>query len=136
MCRLPRLEDEFQQLLDAEAAWPTPLPPTKDLYAGVFDAIGQQIHNIICASCGCIDHRPDSYEHVPINYDPLHLLAVPVDVNIPFDFSCGIDLLDERRVLLDKDEMASDRQNVILCKFCYFDLQHNRRSVQSLSNFR
>jgi hypothetical protein len=67
------------------------------------------MHNIICATCGCIDHRLDSYELAPINYDPLlHLLAVPVGVNIPFDFSCGIDLLDERHVLLDKDGITSD----------------------------
>ena len=110
--RLPQLEQQFQELLDIEAAWPTPLPPAKDLYTRFVDAIAQRIHNIIFCSCGCIDHRPDSYEHVPITYDPLHLLAVPVGVNIPFDFSCGIDLLDERRILLDKDGITSTSEKL------------------------
>ena len=57
-------------------------------------------------------------------------------VDIPFDFSCRIDLLDKRHILLDKDGITSDRQNVVLCKSCYSDLQHKRRPVRSLSNFR
>jgi Domain of unknown function (DUF6570) len=134
--RLPQLDEQFQQLLVTEAAWPAPLPSAKGLYTRFFDEINQLIHNIVCASCGCINHRPDSYELVPITYEPLHLLAVPVGVNIPFDFSCGINLLDERRILLDKNGITSDRQNVILCNSCYSDLQHKRRPVQSLSNFR
>src|SRR6266516_1111541 len=134
--RLRQLDEEFEKLVNVEENWPTSLPHMKDLYTQFFNAIGQQIRNVVCASCGCINHQPDSYELLPTNYEPLHLLAVPVGVNIPFDFSCGIDLLDERRILLDKDGITSDRQNVVLCKSCYSDLQHKRQPVQSLSNFR
>ena len=86
--KLPLLEEKFEQLLDVEANWPTPLPCAKDLYMQFFNAIGQLIHNIVCASCGCINHQFDSCEFVPTNYEPLRLLAVPVDINILFDFSC------------------------------------------------
>ena len=78
--RLPELEEEFQQLLVTEATWPAPLPSPKNLYARFFDLMGQVFHNIVCTSCGCIDHGPDSREHVPITYDPLPLLTVLVGV--------------------------------------------------------
>ena len=134
--RLSQLDLQFQQLLDAEASWSTSLSPVKDLYLRFFAAITQQIRNVVCGSCGCIDHRPDSYEHVPISYDSLYLLTVPMVVNILFDFSCGIDLLDKQHILLDEDGITFDGQNVILCKSCYSDLQHKCRLVQSLSNFQ
>jgi len=133
--RLHQLKQQFKQLLSTEVTWSIHLFLTKNLYVRFFDVIEQQIHNIICASCECIDHRLNSYEHVFINYDSLHLFAVSVNVNIFFDFSCDINLLNERRVLLDKDEITFNRQNVIFCKFCYFDLQYNHHSVQSLFNF-
>ena len=126
MCAIFYNTDFVQTASARTAIWPTSwrwsgmansLTSRKGLYARFFNAIGQQIRNIIW---GCIDHRPGSYEYVPTNYEPLHLLAVPVGVNIPFDFSCGINLLDKRRILLDKDGIISDRQNVILCKSCYW----------------
>jgi hypothetical protein len=59
-----------------------------------------------------------------------------VDINIPFDFSCGVNLLDERRILVDKEGITADQQIMTLCKSCYLELQNHRRPVRSLSNFR
>ncbi len=135
-CRLPRLEEEFQKLLVTEATWPAPLPSSKDLYTRFFDEIHQLVHNIVCASCGCINHQPDSCELVPTNYQGLRLLSVPLNIIIPFDFSCGVDLLDEQRILLDKQGITADKQSVVICKSCCFELRNHRRPVRSLSNFR
>ena len=108
----------------------------KHLYTQFFNAIGQLVHNLICASCGCINHRLDSCEFLLTNYLPLRLLTVPFDIVIPFDFSCGVVLLDEQHVLLDKQGITVDKQSVVLCKSCYSELRNHRRPVRSLSNFR
>ena len=83
-----------------------------------------------------VNHQLHSCEFVPIDYEPLRLLTVPVDINIPFDFSCGVNLLDEQRILVDKEGITADQQIMTLCKFCYLELQNHRRPVRSLFNFR
>jgi hypothetical protein len=123
-------------LLNDEANWPTSLAPSKDLYARFFGAINHVVHNIVCASCGCISHQLELCEIVAVDYRPLQLLTVPVDVNIAFDFSCGVNLLDEQRILVDKQGITPDGQNVVLCKPCYSDLRCGRCPVRSVSNFR
>ena len=57
-------------------------------------------------------------------------------INIAFDFSCGLHLLDEQCILLDKQGITTNQKSVVLCKSCYSELQNGRRPVQSLSNFR
>jgi hypothetical protein len=58
--------------------------------------------NIVCACCGCISHGITEFEIVPHSYDRLRHLRVPENVNIRFNFSCGIDILNHNCVLIDK----------------------------------
>src|SRR5256885_1749953 len=79
--RLPQVEEEFQQLLVTEATWPAPLPSPKNLYARFFDLMGQVFHNIVCTSCGCIDHRQVPHKIVLILYPPSPFPTVRGGVN-------------------------------------------------------
>jgi len=58
--------------------------------------------NIICAWCCCISHDIAESEVVLPSYNPPHHLRVPENANIPFNFSRGIDILDQNLVLIDK----------------------------------
>jgi hypothetical protein len=133
---LSDLDEEFAELLKREEEFPPELPDMKSLYTDFYNEMTGLTRNLVCASCGCINHQLDSCELVLTNYEPLCLLTVPVDINIPFDFSCGVDLLDEQRILLDKQGIVADKQGVVLCKSCYSELQNHHRPVRSLSNFR
>jgi hypothetical protein len=67
-------------------------------------------HNIVCACCGCISHDMAEFELVLPSYAPLQLLRLPETVPVPFDFTCGIDLLDQNRVLVDKIGITPDKR--------------------------
>ena len=98
-----------------------------------------QIHhlarNIVCASCGCIYHDISVFETVPPSFEPLCHLRIPSDVDIPFDFSCGIDMLDQNRILIDKFGIDIDK-NIRLCRSCHNQLLKGRQPTESLANFR
>src|SRR5947199_10062139 len=58
--------------------------------------------NIICACCDCISHDITEFEIVSQFYNSLYHLHISEDINISFDFSCDIDILEQNRVLIDK----------------------------------
>ncbi len=91
--------------------------------------------NIVCACCGCISHDIMEFEVVPQSYDPLRHLCIPDNINIPFDFSCGIDLLDQNRVLIDKLGITQDKR-IYLCQVCHTQLSKDRQPSEALANFR
>ena len=57
--------------------------------------------NIVCTSCGCIYYDIMEFEIVLPFYNPLHHLYVLENINIPFDLSYGINILDQNNVLID-----------------------------------
>jgi len=62
-------------------------------------------------------------------------LRIPLDVDIPFDFSCGIDALDQNRFLIDRLGITIDNQ-IRLCRSCHNQLLKGHMPIQSLANFR
>jgi len=91
--------------------------------------------NIVCACCGCISHDITEFEIVPDSYDHLRHLRVPEDVNILFDFSCGIDILDQNQVIIDKLGITQDKR-ILLCRMCHNQLSKNHQPSEALANFR
>jgi len=92
--------------------------------------------NIICACCGCISHDITEFEIVLDSYGPLRRhLRIPEDVDIPFDFSCGIDLLDQNHVLIDKLGITQDKR-IYLCHVCHNQLSKDHQPSEALANFR
>ena len=100
--RISELDAQFADLQVKEQQWPLPGPNIMPMYKKYLTHTYKLGQNIICACCGCISHDITEFEIVPQSYDPLCHLCIPEDVNIPFDFSCGFDLLDQNHVLIDK----------------------------------
>lgn len=91
--------------------------------------------NIVCASCGCIYHDMAEFKTVPHSFEHLRHLQIPEDVDIPFDFSCGIDILDRNRILIDKLGISIEN-DIRLCQCCYKQLSKGRLPREALANFR
>ena len=92
--------------------------------------------NIVCACCGCISHDITEFEIVLDSYGPLRRhLRIPEHVDIPFDFSCGIDLLDQNRILIDKLGITQDKR-IYLCRVCHNQLSKDCYPSEALANFR
>ena len=100
--RISELDAQFSDLQVKEQQWPLPGPDVTPMYKKYLTHIYKLGQNIVCACCGCISHDITEFEIVPQSYNPLYHLRIPEDVNIPFDFSCGIDVLEQNRVLIDK----------------------------------
>jgi hypothetical protein len=62
-----------------------------------------------------------------------------VDPNlVPFDFSCGNEILDSQHIMIDKLALTSsdDRQQINLCRRCYNTLETNKQPIEAIANFR
>ena len=92
-------------------------------------------HNIVCACCGCISHDITEFENVSPSYGPLQLLLIPENVDIPFNFTSGIEILDKNRVLVDKLGITQDKM-IRLCRTCHNQLSREKQPVEALANFR
>ena len=75
------------------------------------------------------------FEVIPQSYDPLRHLRIPEDANIPFDFSCGINVLDQNHILIDKLGITQDKR-ILLCQVCHGQLSKDRQPSEALANFQ
>jgi hypothetical protein len=100
-----------------EQQWPLPGPDVTPMYKKYLTHPYKLGQNIACACCVCISHDITEFEIVPHSYDPLRHLRVPENVNIPFNFSYGIDLLSQNRVI-NKPGITQDKR-IYLCWVCY-----------------
>ena len=133
--RIAELDTQFADLQVKEQQWPLPAPDVTPMYKKYLTHIYKLGQNIVCACCGCISHDITEFEVVPQSYDPLRHLRIPEDVDIPFDFSCGIDLLDQNRVLIDKLGITQDKC-IYLCRVCHNQLSKDHQPSEALANFR
>src|SRR5436190_140971 len=100
--RIAELDAQFDNLQVKEQLWPIPAPDVTPMYKKFLTYTYKLGQNIVCASCGCIFHDIAEFEVVLDSYEPLHHLCISENVDIPFDFSCGINHLDQNRILIDK----------------------------------
>ena len=134
MYRLNELDTEFCDLQIREQLWPTPLPDVKPMYKNCVTKIHPLAHNIVCASCGCIYHDISEFKTVPNSFVPLRHFRISFVVDVPFDYSCVIDMLNQNRVLIDKLGIDMEK-NIRLCRSCYNHLSKGRQPAESLANF-
>src|SRR5436190_8180543 len=133
--RISELDAQFADLQVKEQQWPLPAPDITPMYKKYLTHTYKLGQNIICACCGCISHDIMEFEVVPQSYGPLRHLRIPEDINIPFDFSCGIDLLDQNRILIDKLGITQDKC-IYLCRVCHNQLSKDHQPSEALANFR
>ena len=112
--RIAELDAQFADLQVKEQLWPGSAPDVMPMYKGFLTHTYKLGQNIVCTCCGCIYHDIMEFEVVPQSYDPLRHLRIPEDANIPFDFSCGINVLDQNHILIDKLGITQDKR-ILLC---------------------
>ena len=139
---LKLLDDEFQQTLRNEAEWPPSMPDDpRELYKDFYHRITDVSQNIICGSCGIIEHDQKLCCELSVGDPCLKQLAVQ-PIQVAYDFSTGIDVLDQQHIMLDRGSIiksiTSDTlPKVTLCKACHSDLVHrNILPSRALANFR
>ncbi|TMI79544.1 MAG: hypothetical protein E6H10_15205 [Bacteroidetes bacterium] len=140
--RLEELDRDFQGTLKKEHNWPTPLANPKDVYSLFYDATHALARNIICASCGTLRHDFKLFTTVKVTDPKLEVLRIPETVYVPFDFSCGINVLDSQRIMVDKLAISDDHSHgtqieaLHLCNTCHKFMERKRLPPHSLANYR
>src|SRR5579859_7634816 len=132
--RLRELNERFADLLQAEEEFPPQLPDMKDLYADFYNEMTELTKNVVCASCGCIDHHLGKFTSVSVDDASLHLLQVDPSL-VPFDFKSGIATLDESHVMIDPNGII-DEASLYMCRSCQKSLQAEVLPPESLANYR
>ena len=136
--RIRSLDENFLELLQAEDNFPPELPDMKTLYMNFYNEMTDFTKNLVCASCGCIDHHVDKFEKVSVADPSLHHLHVDPSI-VPFDFSSGISLLDDLNIMIDPvgiDSLSADIPSLLICRSCQRSLEKGVQPPESLANFR
>src|SRR5579859_2954858 len=66
--RLNELDEDFVDLLRCEDDFPSELPDPKSLYTDFYNKMMDLTANIICTSCGCLEHRKERSNCIPIDH--------------------------------------------------------------------
>src|SRR5438477_544394 len=132
---IAELDAQFADLQVKEQLWPIPAPDVTPMYKKILTHTYKLGQNIVCACCGCISHDIAEFEVVLDSCEPLRHFCIPENVNIPFDFSCGIDRLDQNHILIDKLRITQDKR-ILLCRVCHDQLSKDRQPSEALANFR
>lgn len=133
--RLRELDERFAELLQAEEEFPPQLPDMKELYSDFYNEMMDVTKNIVCASCGCIDHHQDKFTSLSLDDSSLRLLQVDPSL-VPFDFGSGIPSLDEANIMIDPTGVIDSGSCISVCNACHKSLQSNRLPPESLANYR
>src|SRR5438046_8157878 len=133
--RIAELDAQFADLQVKEQQRPLPGPDVMPMYKKFLTHTYKLGQNIVCACCGCISQDIAEFEVVLDSCEPLRHFCIPENVNIPFDFSCGIDSLDQNHILIDKLGITQDKR-ILLCRVCHDQLSKDRQPSEALANFR
>ena len=123
--RLKELDDKFAELLQQEEQFPPELPDMKTLYSNFYNEMTDLAKNLVCASCGCIDHHIGKFEELSIVDTSLRHLHVDPSI-VPFSFSSGISQLDEQNIMIDPAGIIQgppgDINSLLVCRSCHLSL--------------
>jgi hypothetical protein len=133
--RLREIDEEFAELLQAEEEFPPRLPDMKDLYTDFYHEMTELTKNLVCASCGCVDHYLDDFTSVLV--DDASLCHLQVDPSlVPFDFKSGIATLDDRHIMIDPNGIIDGVSSLSICTACQRGLRADLLPPESLANYR
>jgi len=136
---LKDLNKDFAELLQLEAEFPPDLPDMKTLYADFYNEMTDLAKNLVCASCGCIDHHIDKFETLSVD-DASDLQCLHVEPSlVPFDFSSGVSQLDNLQLMIDPLGIihpSTGLPSLLVCRSCQRNLERGVRPPESLSNYR
>lgn len=136
------MDNEFEEALRNEAEWPPRMTDDpRELYKDFYHRITNVSQNIVCGSCSVIEHDQELWHELSVDDPCLKQLTVQ-PIQVAYDFSTGIDVLDQQHIMLDcggiiKSITSDTLPKVTLCKACHSDLVHrNILPSRALANFR
>jgi hypothetical protein len=94
------LDEEFTELLKRKEELPPEFPDVKSLYTDFYNEMTGLMRNLMCASCGCIEHHLRNFEILSVCDASLHRLTMDPSL-IPFNFTSGIAELDNLHIMID-----------------------------------
>jgi len=136
--RLEGLDAAFVELLQREEEWLPSPPDMKALYTHFYNEIVKHARNLVCGSCSCIDHDSGRFNLVHVTEPSLLTLQVDPSL-VPFDFSSGIEEIDNQHIMIDPlgiVQIAGRLSSVCICQPCQKSLKDNIQPPESLANFR
>jgi hypothetical protein len=107
-----------------------------DVYADFVRSIHGLAYNIVCASCGIREHDPALFISMSCDDILLDVFSVSEDTFVPYDYSCGVDSIDQRRIMIDKLGLLGDESLVTLCNGCNNEVVKGKRLKMFLTNYR
>ena len=110
----------------------------RTLYGYFYDEIVKLARNLVCGSCGCIYHDPSNFDLVLVTDPSLRKLRVDPSL-VPFNFSSGIEDLDDHHIMIDPlgiVKTAGRPISVCICQSCQKSLKNDVQPPESLANFR
>ena len=110
----------------------------KVLYSHFYHDIVKIARNSVCGSCGCIYHDPSHFDLVLVTDPSLRTLRVDPSL-VPFDFSSGIDDIDDQHIMVDPLRIVKTAGEPILiciCQSCQKSLKCDIQPPEWLANFR
>jgi hypothetical protein len=137
---LSHLDEEFAELLKREEEFPPELPDMKILYTDFYNEMTNLTRNLVCASCGCIEHHFRNFEILSICNASLRRLTVDPSL-VPFNFTSSIAELNNLHILIDPLGVISSGpsqapSSILVCLACQISLQKGIQPSQSLANYR
>jgi hypothetical protein len=106
----------------------------KNVYADFYNEMTGLTKNIVCASCGCIDHPVNKFISISVDDSCLRLLHADPSL-VPFDFRSGNTTLDESHIMIDSNGII-DETSLSVCLSCQRSLQSGCLPPESLANYR
>ena len=127
-------------MLEREEEFPSKLPDPKSLYTDFYNKMTDLTANIVCASCGSLEHCKDQFKTVSIDNIALRHLHVDPTL-VPFSFASGIPELDDLHLMIDPlgvvRSLPSDTSPALsICNTCKLSLDRDIRPRESLANYR
>ena len=133
------LDEDFVNLLHTKEHFPPTFPDMKMLYTDFYNDMMDLTINIVCASCGCIDHHPTNFEKVSVDDASLRLLEVDPSL-VPFNCKSGISILDSLDIMIDPlgivPNPSNETPSLSICRSCQTSLQGGVRPPFSVANYR
>lgn len=112
----------------------------KSLYTDFYNEMTSLTRNLVCASCGCIEHHLRYFEILSVCDASLRHLVVDPSL-VPFSFTSSIAELDNLHIMIDTLGVVNSSpsqvpSSILVCRTCQTSLQKGIRPSQSLANYR
>src|SRR5271170_3936045 len=106
------------------------------MYTNYYEGLKKCCLDYVCGSCGCLSHDPENTKSYRTMDPLLTSLKRPSNYEVPVPYSCGVPILDEMDIMIDRKSISDNGQFVCICSRCHEVLRQKRMPRQALCNYR